>query len=48
MMEKEKKKDEIIFLAMLSWTSGTGTWEDKAPVYMSNGLCICVQEEHYV
>lgn len=43
-----KRKRRNYFLAMLSWISGTGMWEEKAPVYMSNGLCICVQEEDYV
>lgn len=50
--QKKKKKcgkrKKSIFLAVLSWTSGTDMWEDKAPVYMSDGLCICVQEEDYV
>lgn len=45
-MGKKKKKERVknFFLAMLSWKSGTGFWEEEAPVYMSDGLCICVQE----
>lgn len=45
---KRKKEKLKYILAMLSRMSGNGFWEEKAPVYMSNGLCICVREEDYV
>ena len=30
---------------MLSWTSGTDFWEEEAPVYMSDGLCMCPRKQ---
>ena len=44
----KKKENDLNLLAMLSWTSGTGFWEEKGPVYMSDVLYICVQEDDYV